>query len=169
MLRGELPLSSEGTKRQAKSCSWQQALCLPWEDLCSASRWEDCTWQPQSERVAEVLALGKGMLGETEGSAGTLGYFAETQQDHLKSCQALFWRKWRKISISSWRTTREGNYLHTYIFFLENMFFSSNHTDMHLQESKVTWNTSSSASRNLPGSIEINGVAHISTYLASDT
>ena len=159
MLWGELPLSLEGTDQQAKSGWLQQALCLPMGDLCSAWKWEKCRMHPQRGRAAQIVDPGKRQRHLEEHPA--------TSQKLRKSCLALFWRKCNRISISSWLKTREGNYLLTYIFFLENMFFSSNHIDVYLQESQVMLNASSSASRNLPGSTKINGVAHISNNLAS--
>lgn len=132
-------------------------------------------WSLLSLKVGEVQnapperegSMNRRSRKETEGFGGTSGYFTETQQDHWKSCLALFWRKCNRISISSWLNTREGNYLLTHIFFLENTSFSSNHIDVYLQESQVMLNASSSASRNLPGSTKTNGVAHISSNLAS--
>lgn len=118
--------------------------------LCSVWKGEKCRMHPKREDSANGRSR-----EETEGFGGTSGYFAETQQDHWKSCPALFWGKWYRISIPSLLNTREGNYVHIDIFFLESMFFSSNHIDVSLQESQVMLNASSSAHRNLPGSTKI--------------
>lgn len=73
MLWGELPSSLEGKERQAKARSWLQALCLPWDDLCSAPEWEQHDAAPERGQQKSQL----------------WGREAEGLQEHVDTLQKL--------------------------------------------------------------------------------